>query len=153
MSKGLDVHKVVPARSWSAETTQIPRVKRRTLVLPLSHLWKGKKYEVACINSPDDTVLSGKNEEIQTVQRFLAGEKVKTTTLKVPYAFHSSRVNPILIDLEKCAQGAAFQRPNVPVLCPLHAKVIKEASTYGPSYLSAHCRQFVNILGAIKSTS
>ncbi len=117
----------------------------------IESLLKGKKYEVACINSPDDTVLSGKNEDIQTAQKILARKKVKTTTLKVPYAFHSSQVDPILKDLEFFAQGVTFQKPNVPVLCPLHASVIRESGTYGPAYLSAHCRQPVNILGAIES--
>ncbi len=116
-------------------------------------LLHGTKVEVACINSPEDTVISGNDEDIRALQKTLESEKVKTTALQVPYAFHSSHVDPILKDLESFAQGVRFLKPVIPVLCPLQARVIRDGDTYGPSYLSKHCRQSVNFLGAVHAAS
>ncbi|KZF26353.1 polyketide synthase [Xylona heveae TC161] len=111
----------------------------------------GKKYEVACINGPEETVLSGPNEEIRAVQEALSEHKLKMTTLKVPYAFHSSQVEPILSTFEKAAAGITFHKPTVPVICPLFGNVVSEAGTFGPKYLSRHCREPVNFLDSLRS--
>ena len=115
-------------------------------------LLNGTKVEVACINSLEDTVISGKDEDIRALHKTLESEKVKTTALQVPYAFHSSHVDPVLKDLESFAQGVRFRKSEIPVLCPLQARVIRDGNTYGPSYLSKHCRQPVNFLGAVHAT-
>jgi len=112
---------------------------------------KGTNYEVACINSPIETVLSGTTAEIVTIQNLLADVGLKLTILKVPYAFHSSQVDPILLDFEKIAHGATFRKPSVPVLCPLDGNLVTEAGTFGPAYLARHCREPVNMLKALRS--
>lgn len=105
----------------------------------------GKKYEIACINGPEDTVLSGSNEQITAAQAVMAANGLKSTTLKVPFAFHSTQVDPILESFEAVASGASFHKPTVPVLCPLSGKIIEEAGTFDPSYVAKHCRGTVNI--------
>ena len=114
---------------------------------------KGKRVEIACINSPDEIVVSGKNEDVRAVQKLLTGERMKTAILGLPYAFHSSQVDPILKDLESLAHGITFRKPTLPVLSTLQAKVITESGVFGSSYLSHHCRQPVNLLGAINAAS
>ena len=114
-------------------------------------LLSGKRVEIACINSSGDTVISGRNEDIRAVQKILTAVEIKTTMLNVPYAFHSSQVDPILKDFNSLAQGVTFQKPMIPVLCPLHANFVEESDIFGASYLSHHCRQPVNLLGAVNA--
>lgn len=110
-----------------------------------------RMYEIACINAPEETVLSGTNENIDVVAEELASQGIKGTKLKVPFAFHSSQVQPILESFTAAAQGVTFHKPTIPVLCPLLGKVVTEAGTFGAAYLSRHCRETVDVLSALKA--
>ena len=112
---------------------------------------KGKTLEVACVNSPEDVVISGGVEEIRDAQQLWAARGLKTTLLKIPYAFHSAQVDPILTEFEQAAGGVSFYAPTIPVLDSLHANHVRADGVFGPSYLSQHCRRSVDILGAIRA--
>jgi acyl transferase domain-containing protein len=117
----------------------------------IKNLLTGRKYEIACINGPEDTVLSGPNEQISSLQTILAAHKLKTTILKVPYAFHSSQVDPILEPFETATQGVTFRKPSIPVICPFSSNVVTDAGFFGPKYLAQHCREVVNMRDALRS--
>lgn len=110
---------------------------------------KGYHYETACINSPVETVLAGSNEDISVFAALLSDSGMKSTLLKVPYAFHSSQLQPMLSDFKKVAGNITFSKPKLPILCPLHGTVIDPSNAvFGPDYLVNHSRQPVNIQGA-----
>ncbi|KAJ9640320.1 hypothetical protein H2199_005859 [Coniosporium tulheliwenetii] len=115
----------------------------------IARLLVDKKYEVACINGPEDTVFSGSNEQITAVHRVIASSGLKSMQLKLPFAFHSAQVQPILEDLEVVASGAVFHKPTVPVLSPLVGSIVEDADVIGPSYIARHCRETVNIEKAL----
>ena len=105
---------------------------------------------VACINGPGETVLSGTASEIAEIAQHLASSGFKCTQLKVPFAFHSAQVEPILDDFEKLAQSVQFGAPKVPVISPLLGKLI-EGEPINPEYLRNHARDAVNFLGGLVS--
>jgi acyl transferase domain-containing protein len=105
--------------------------------------------EFACINSPVETVLAGSNEAIDRVKTLLSDSGKKTTFLKVPYAFHSSQLDPMLSDLQEVARSVTFAKPRLPVLCPLDGIVVQDDGVFGPEYLARHSRQPVNMLQAL----
>ncbi|KAJ5536487.1 hypothetical protein N7513_009673 [Penicillium frequentans] len=109
--------------------------------------------EVACINAPSETVISGSVEKIDQFAEKLANEGLKATKLKVPFAFHSSQVDPILESLEDIAKGVTFNEPKIPFVSALLGDVIKEANpdVLGPTYLTRHCRESVNFLAALEA--
>lgn len=113
---------------------------------------KGHKYETACLNSPTETVLAGPNEQVADLREALTAAGLKSTLLKVPYAFHSSQLDPILEDYVKLASGVTFGKPKVTVIRPLDATIVdsetSEAS-FGPDYLASHARQPVKMLEAL----
>ncbi|KAG4218987.1 Non-reducing polyketide synthase fsr1, partial [Phytophthora cactorum] len=74
---------------------------------------------------------------------------LKTTLLKVPYAFHSSQVDPILEDFKKLAAGATFSEAKIPVLCPLDGSIAIGIENFGPEYLARHTREPVNMRKAL----
>ena len=90
---------------------------------------------------------------MQAVQVILSSQKFQTTMLKLPYAFHSAQVDPILDDFELAAQGVTFCKPTVPVICTMTATVVSQTGTFGPKYLSGQCRRAVDLLGAIRKAS
>lgn len=110
---------------------------------------KDNKYEIACINSPIETVLAGSNEQVSVVRELLTSSGMKSTLLKVPYAFHSSQMDPMLSDFKRIAIGVTFSSAKIPVLCPLDGTVVESSGSFGPEYLASHTRQPVNMLKAL----
>ncbi|KAI1462723.1 polyketide synthase [Annulohypoxylon moriforme] len=105
---------------------------------------------VACINGPRETVLSGTSTEISEIAEQLGNAGFKCTQLKVPFAFHSAQVEPILDEFEKLARSVHFQQPKVPVISPLHGKLL-DGEPINPTYLRNHARDAVNFLGGLVS--
>lgn len=110
---------------------------------------EGYDYETACINSPSETVLAGPSEDMQGLQEALTTAGMRTTILKVPYAFHSSQVETILPDFEASAAGVTFSEPRIPIIRPFDCTVSTTSATFDPEYLASHSRQAVNMLGAL----
>jgi acyl transferase domain-containing protein len=105
--------------------------------------------EVACINGPEDIVLSGRVEVAQTAQDRLKSLGLKCCILNTPYAFHSAQIDPILDEFEEVAQKVKFMTPKTPLLSPLLSTVIREAGVVSPKYLRRHAREAVNFVAAL----
>ncbi|RYO94073.1 hypothetical protein DL762_000821 [Monosporascus cannonballus] len=106
---------------------------------------------VACINGPRESVLSGTSTEISEVAELLAGAGFKCTQLKVPFAFHSAQVEPILDDFEDLARAVRFHAPSIPIISPLLGKLV-EGVPINANYLRNHAREAVNFLGSLVSS-
>ncbi|KAJ9156010.1 Conidial yellow pigment biosynthesis polyketide synthase [Pleurostoma richardsiae] len=111
---------------------------------------KAVGVNVACINGPRETVLSGTASEVSEISQQLGGAGFKYTQLKVPFAFHSAQVEPILDEFEKLARSVRFSAPKVPVISPLLGKMV-EGEPINPAYLRNHAREAVDFLGGLVS--
>ena len=100
--------------------------------------------EVACFNSPVETVLSGRTAEIESLSNTLAKQNLKSTKLDVAFAFHSVQMESILKEFECAAQAITFNKPAIPYISPLLARVVESYDILGPSYLARACRENVN---------
>lgn len=107
------------------------------------------EIEVACINGPQETVLSGKASDVDQAIDRLASHGVKCTKLNVPYAFHSSQVDTILPHFEEAAGTINFNKPAIPVISPLLSTVLSEEDSIDAHYLARHAREKVNFSGAL----
>jgi iterative type I PKS product template protein len=112
---------------------------------------RGCQYEVACKNGPREVVLSGTNETIDKLHEELSDTGFRLTRLRVPFAFHSSQVQPILADFEQAAKSVTFHTPQIPVISPLLGKVISEDGVFSAKYLSRHCRETVDFAAAMSA--
>jgi iterative type I PKS product template protein len=111
---------------------------------------QGKPFEVACINGKQEIVLCGTVGQIVSLSETLKQAGLKCMKLDVPYAFHSSQVEPILELFNEVAHGATFHAPKVPVISPLLGSVVTEAGIFNAEYLCRHARESVNFLGALQ---
>lgn len=109
-----------------------------------------KPFEVACVNGKRDIVLCGSVEEIDLLSEIFKQAGLKCMKLDVPYAFHSSQVEPILEPFNAIAHGATFHPPKVPVVSPLLGGIVAEAGIFNADYLCRHARESVNFLGALQ---
>ncbi|KAG4435352.1 hypothetical protein IFR05_009175 [Cadophora sp. M221] len=109
--------------------------------------------EVACINGPTSTVVSGPSEEVTKLRQRLEAQGVVTKLLEVPYSFHSKQMEPILPPFLEIANGINFAKPKIPMASTLLGEVIIEAGVFGPEYLCRQAREFVNFPAALTSSA
>ncbi len=113
---------------------------------------QGKPYEIACINGPKETVLSGPRDEMDAVAAVLEKDGHKCTSLDVAFAFHSAQTDPILEEFEALANsGVLFQAPQIPVISPLLGKVIFDEKSLNGNYVCRATRETVDFLAALQS--
>lgn len=111
-----------------------------------------KPYEIACINGEKDLVLCGTREQMDSVAESLQADGHKCHKLDIPYAFHSTHVDPMLDEFETVANaGVLFKSPNIPVISPLLGKVIFDDKTINATYLRRGTRETVNFTDAISA--
>ncbi|KAF2132453.1 putative polyketide synthase [Dothidotthia symphoricarpi CBS 119687] len=108
-------------------------------------------FDIACLNSPNDTVLAGIIEEIDALSRTLKQEGIQCTLLNLPYAFHSAQVDPILSSFEELASEIMFRKPKIPVISPLLGEVVEVQGVFNASYLCQHARELVNFVEALET--
>ncbi|KAK0720633.1 hypothetical protein B0H67DRAFT_197461 [Lasiosphaeris hirsuta] len=111
---------------------------------------KASSVNIACMNGPRETVLSGEAGQMTEIAQELADAGFKCTQLRVPFAFHSAQVEPILDEFEKLAESVQFNAPTVPIISPLLGKLV-EGEPINPAYLRNHAREAVNFLGGLVS--
>ena len=108
-------------------------------------------FEIACINGPKETVLAGTSAQVADWKQTLTAAGFRNTVLRVPYAFHSSQIQPILPAYIKDASGVVFHNPQIPVLSPLEGKVITEDHVFGPAYVARHAREPVQMMKCLEA--
>lgn len=112
----------------------------------------GKALEVACINGPKDTVLSGTVAGVDVLAKELEAAGFKCFPLDVAYAFHSSQTDPILDEFEEAARtGALFQPPNMPIISPLLGKVVFDEKSIDAHYIRRATRETVQFMAALNA--
>ena len=119
---------------------------------PILSTGQFQSCQVACINSPKRTVVSGPVDNLRRFKDRLESEKIRTTFLEITYGFHSSQVDPILRDFESRANALHFSHPAIPVASTLMAgTVVKEKGTFSPAYLVRQAREPVDFAGTLQA--
>ena len=106
-------------------------------------------YEIACVNAPNETVIAGETADIEEMTQAYQQAGYKCVLVDVPYAFHSSQIEPILTQFEELANGAIFKKPQVPVICPLLGQVVEDEGVFNAQFVSRHAREPVNFMDAV----
>ncbi|EFY92556.1 polyketide synthetase PksP [Metarhizium acridum CQMa 102] len=111
--------------------------------------------EIACVNGPEETVVAGPKDQVDSFVAVLNAQSIKTTLLKVQFAFHSPQVEPMLESFRQSCGSVGFKDPVVPLLSPLLGKTIKNVADLGSpaDYLTRHCRGTVNFRGCLLSAA
>lgn len=104
--------------------------------------------DIACINSPSATVVSGPMQDLIALKDSLG--HIQSTMLELPFAFHSSQVNPILSDFRRLMATIQFHAPRVPVISTLTPGKVDSQGVFGPEYLIRQSREPVRFLQAVE---
>ncbi|KAL5045376.1 hypothetical protein BDW71DRAFT_215228 [Aspergillus fruticulosus] len=124
----------------------------RASVAQIQESSKGHPYEIACINGPKETVLSGPIQDMDAIIPVLEADGLKCYSLDVAFAFHSAQTDPVLDDFEALASsGVVFQEPHIPIISPLLCKVVFDNQSITANYLRRATRETVNFLAALEA--
>ena len=106
---------------------------------------------IAAINSPLNTVISGKADAVRAVLERLRQEGVEGKMLSVSHAFHSPLVEPILDEFEQFAQSVEYRAPVVDLVLNLTGRFLGEALPLQANYWRRHAREAVRFAESIRS--
>jgi mycoketide-CoA synthase len=102
--------------------------------------------EVAGLNTPDTTVVSGPADRVEALRAEWAAKGRKTRTLDVSHAFHSAAMDPVLADFAAAIADLDFRSPVIPIV-PTHTGPMDT-----PDYWVGQVRHPVRFAAAVAST-
>ena len=82
------------------------------------------QVSIAAQNGPENTVISGAAEAVETLVRAFEAQGIRTQPLNVSHAFHSPLMESLLDDFEALAQEIDYQCPTIPLASNLTGELI-----------------------------
>lgn len=105
--------------------------------------------DIAALNGPAVTVVSGPTPAIAALQQSLQKKGIGCRLLQTSHAFHSSMMDPILPAFEKAVSEAALNAPTLPYLSNVTGTWITADEATSPAYWSRHLRAAVHFSEAV----
>ncbi|MBC1213847.1 SDR family NAD(P)-dependent oxidoreductase [Trichormus variabilis ARAD] len=106
---------------------------------------------IAGINGPENIVISGAREAVQSVLKELATQGINAQPLQVSHAFHSPLMASILDPFEQIASSVQFQAPRIPLISNLTGQILKPNEIPHAAYWRQHLREGVRFYAGIKT--
>ncbi|VAW80206.1 Polyketide synthase modules and related proteins [hydrothermal vent metagenome] len=106
--------------------------------------------EISAYNAPGNLVLSGQNAALEQVDKLLIKAGIKTRTLNVSTAFHSTLVEPMLDDFSHALNKIQLKKPTKTFVSALTGKLVGEEVTQA-SYWTRHIREAVNFRAGVQT--
>ena len=109
----------------------------------------GAELEVAAVNAPQLTVVSGEKKALGTVCAALRRQDVKYDGLTVSHAFHSASIEPAIAAFRDVAESIHYAAPQIPLISNLTGQVITGAPDAG--YWCRQMRGTVRFMDGIRT--
>ncbi|TGO24421.1 hypothetical protein BPAE_0103g00220 [Botrytis paeoniae] len=106
---------------------------------------------VACINSPSATVLSGYKADVAELKKCFDLQNIKSTVLNVRYAFHSPQMDSVLDKYRKVVEAVRLTKAIIPFASACRGDVICVGDSVISEYLVEHTRHPVRFLSALQA--
>ena len=99
------------------------------------------EVSIAAVNGPENIVISGRRQALQTITRALEADGIKTVPLTVSHAFHSPLMESILPAFENAAREMRFGAPQLSIVSNVTGDYLTQQDVTTPAYWSRHIRQ------------
>ncbi len=105
--------------------------------------------EVAAVNGPSSVAISGPSEPLDAFVRELGSAGVYARRLEMPFAAHSSAMDPLLDGLRSSLPELAPRRGSAPIFSAIQPKLL-DGSELGASYWLENLRRPVRFADAVE---
>ena len=96
--------------------------------------------DIASINAPELTVVSGPDEGLKALAARLAADEIETTRIAIDIAAHSKMLEPILAEFRAHLAGMQLSPPRIPIISNRSGKALTDAEATSPDYWVQHLR-------------
>ncbi|GAA2529971.1 type I polyketide synthase [Winogradskya humida] len=105
--------------------------------------------EIAAVNGPESTVISGDLEAVERAEAMLtaAGHRIKR--LRVSHAFHSERMTPMLAEFRAVAERLTYHPPVIPIVSTVTGEPAGADVLCDPGYWVEQVRRTVRFEDAV----
>ncbi|ACK71146.1 Erythronolide synthase., Oleoyl-(acyl-carrier-protein) hydrolase [Gloeothece citriformis PCC 7424] len=105
---------------------------------------------IAASNGPNNVVISGQSQEIESIKTTLEAQGIKVTPLKVSHAFHSSLMKPMIEEFRAVAQTVTYSKPQIKLISNVTGQVASpEIAT--PEYWCRHILEPVRFAAGMET--
>jgi acyl transferase domain-containing protein/SAM-dependent methyltransferase/NADP-dependent 3-hydroxy acid dehydrogenase YdfG len=108
----------------------------------------GLKLDIAAINAPDNTVVSGHLEDLKKCKQLLDDNNIESKLLNVSQAFHSSLMEAVQPEFYEKISAIKFSAPEIPMISNVTGELFSEKDC-NAHYWVDHIRKPVNFSGGI----
>ncbi|NKZ08320.1 type I polyketide synthase [Actinomadura latina] len=105
--------------------------------------------DIAAVNSPVHTTISGDADAVRGAVAHFAANGVRTSMLPVSHAFHSRLMDPALPGLAEAAAAVNWRTPGVPVVSTLTGLTLTAERLADPGHWTRHARRPVDFPAAL----
>ncbi|MBW4594267.1 MAG: amino acid adenylation domain-containing protein [Brasilonema angustatum HA4187-MV1] len=106
---------------------------------------------IAAVNGPNNIVISGLREYVQSAVEQFQSQGITVKPLEVSHAFHSPLMEPILDEFESKAATVNFQAPQIPLISNLTGEIFQPGEIPDASYWRRHLREPVQFAAGINT--
>ncbi|QFU88621.1 type I polyketide synthase [Amycolatopsis sp. YIM 10] len=100
----------------------------------------GGELNLAALNGPESTVISGTAEEIEQAREKLAADGIAVRELRTSHAFHSAMMDPALPGIREAVGAVTRGAPRIPFLSNVTGDWITADQAADPDYWARHTR-------------
>lgn len=112
--------------------------------------WLAGDIVLAAVNGPELSVVSGPTDQVDALQERMEAAGVPGIRLKTSHAFHSSMMDPILVEFEQYVAGVDLKEPQMRYISNLTGTWIEPGQATDPAYWSQHLRRPVRFSKGIE---
>ncbi|WP_247682505.1 type I polyketide synthase [Pseudoalteromonas sp. MMG013] len=107
--------------------------------------------DIAALNSPTNTVVSGTKEAIKALQTQLKAQQISCTRLHVSHAFHSHLTDAVLPEFRVALEQVQLNAPEIPFVSNVTGQLISDEQATSVQYWLDHIRQPVNFVAGVET--
>lgn len=138
-----DALALVALRGRLAE--KMPKGAMLSVPLPESEIRPllGERLQLAAINGPSFSVVSGPLDGIEKMERWLAEKGVEYSRVHIDVAGHSGMLEPILEEFETHVRNVKLKPPQIPYISNVTGTWMTTSDATNPTYWTKHLRQTI----------
>ncbi|WP_163835887.1 non-ribosomal peptide synthetase/type I polyketide synthase [Spartinivicinus ruber] len=119
---------------------ELSEVATKTLLSKVFFSEESRSLDIAVLNHPNKTVVSGETESINRLKEYCDWHKIRVVTLHTSHAFHSSMMEPILDEFQSTIANHSLDVPKVPYISNVTGDWITKSQACDPKYWANHLR-------------